>query len=215
MSHILDQFHGQLRDLKHVIEIGCHHLEDTTVMRALWPGAHIIAFDPDPRNIEVIKRRKIDLELSVCFVPYAVGGKDEMADFYLSTNLTGDADHEWSSSSSLKRPRNFGTSENLQMSPCIFSPTPTRVIVVTLDSYLTGDSPHEIDLLWIDAQGGEADILRGATATLKRTRYLFMEHSTGGLYEGASNLNDLLPLLPDWEVVKVLPYDVFLKNKLL
>ena len=67
----------------------------------------------------------------------------------------------------------------------------------------------------MDAQAYEDEIIAGARAILAKTRYLFTEYTTCGVYEHELNLEKMLALLPGWEVLKVLPTDVFLKNKAL
>ena len=42
-------------DVKTLVEIGAHFAEDTVVFRASHPNARIVAFEPDPRNLALIR----------------------------------------------------------------------------------------------------------------------------------------------------------------
>lgn len=59
----------------------------------------------------------------------------------------------------------------------------------TLDNQLNG--LPTVDLLKIDVQGAEIEVLKGATNTLTRTRYLLVEFNYMDQYEGGSSLTDL------------------------
>ena len=60
-----------------------------------------------------------------------------------------------------------------------------------------------IDFIWADTQGAEGAIIRGATETLKFTKYLYTEFSDYEMYEGQINLDGILKLLPTWKVLKI------------
>jgi hypothetical protein len=54
----------------------------------------------------------------------------------------------------------------------------------TLDEELSSEDLMPPVLIKIDAQGGEAGVIRGAVATLKRTDYLVIETSFKPMYKG-------------------------------
>ena len=66
--------------------------------------------------------------------------------------------------------------------------------------------------MWMDVQGAERDVIRGASATLEKTRYVFTEYSDDELYEGQAGLSEILELLPQFRVVRCFSEDVLLQN---
>jgi FkbM family methyltransferase len=77
--------------------------------------------------------------------------------------------------------------------------------LVTLDSVLTVPA---ILILKIDVEGFEPDVLRGATETLRRTRFLIMEA------HGAEALEKLETILgPEWTTIQVGVADYFFIRK--
>ena len=216
MSHCpFNEYLPQIGDVHSIVEVGCHRMQDTQWMRALWPAARLICFDPDPRTEDYLRRHYLPEELRAEFYPYAVGSAPGAGQLYLCTNFAG-GDAEWTQASSLRRPRGFGTRKNLEQSPGVIEDIPPiSVRIVALDSFLPDLLITAPDLIWMDAQAYEDEIIAGARAILAKTRYLFTEYTTCGVYEHELNLEKMLALLPGWEVLKVLPTDVFLKNKAL
>lgn len=197
-----------------VVEIGCHRMEDTAHLRAAYPQARIICFEPDPTNLQLANDRGLPTALNASLYPVALCDREGSADFYLSTRFAkGEA--EWSRSSSLRRPTVFHPRSMIEKGivPCVFCLEPLKVRCATLDGFLTRLGMWDpVDLLWIDAQGAEDMILRGAATTLKTARWLFIEHNTDGCYEGAPDLAALLVLLPGWQMVHQWPHDALLLN---
>ena len=64
----------------------------------------------------------------------------------------------------------------------------------------------------MDVQGAEGDVIKGASKTLQKTRFLYTEYNNNELYEGQPFLKSLLALLQSFKVVTRYPEDVLLKN---
>ena len=102
----------------------------------------------------------------------------QSCNFYVSSGF-GD-------SSSLLKP-----SGHLTAHPDVaFEPTPITLVSTTVDQIVADfktnghtDIIAPIDLLYIDTQGAELSVLKGADEFLKQVRYVFVEISLGGLYE--------------------------------
>ncbi len=209
---LIAEFLPIIGDAKTVIEVGSHRMQDAAWMRVTWPAARIVCFEPDPRSVEWCRGHGVPEKLTAELIPLAVFREAGLFPFHLSTNFSEDPEEMWAQSSSLHRPKEFGGREQLGGNPYVVEPKPIMVQAVTLDGFLPQLGVGDIDLLWIDAQAGEADVLRGAVETLKRTRFLFLEHNTNGEYQDAPTLPELLGLLDGWEILKTLPYDILLKN---
>jgi FkbM family methyltransferase len=195
-----------------ILEIGAHFGTETLKFKQILPNARIISFEPDPRNLRVLKENGID---KICeLVPLAVSDNNGSMDFYLSS---GDCKHwaqdellrnnDWSASSSLKRPK-----LHLQAHPWVKFEEVIQVQSIMLDDYLPLQN-QIIDFIWMDVQGAEDMVFRGAKNTLKNIRYIYTEYNNYELYENQVNLNTILSFLgPDWSVVHVYDNDVLLKN---
>jgi len=188
-------------NVKVLVEIGCWNGNDSEKFKLFHPNARIIGFEPDPRNVQLLKQKGIDniIELH----PYALSNEDGEAEFYLSDGLVC----EHTCSSSLKKPLN-----HLNVHPLVVFPRKTIVTCIKLDNF----EPLKdtvIDFIWADVQGAEDIVFSGAKETLKRTRYVYTEYSNDSLYEKQLNLHEILKLFgSDWEIVEDFGGDVLLRN---
>jgi len=114
----------------------------------------------------------------------------------------------WDCSGSIRKPKN-----HLKVHPwCKFE----KNIVIetkTLDTWCREQGIDRIDFIWMDVQGAEIDVIRGARNALKKTRYLYTEYSNKELYEGQLSLKQVLKELVEFDVVVRYPDDILLKNK--
>ena len=190
-----------LRDLnpKVMLEIGVHFGEDTRKFHEMLPNVRIVGFEPDPRNIEIIRRTGID---KLCeFHPIALSNKNETQTFYMSSGKATHQtdrqhlDNDWSSSSSLKKPTG-----HLDLHKWITFPRTVEVPCMRLDDVPTLRDGI-IDFIWADVRGAEDLVFSGAKDVLSRTRYVYTEYATG-LYEGQMDRDQLLAMFgPQWNVV--------------
>jgi FkbM family methyltransferase len=202
-----------IRDLKieTFVEIGMHFGTDTVDFRKMHPNARIVSFEPDPRNIAMIKKLGND---KLCeLYEFAISDTNEPMDFYLSSgNATGLLDdsilteNDWSCSSSLKRP----TGHLIQHKWVTF-PNKVKVNCTKLDDF-TPLKNTKIDFMWVDVQGAEDLVFSCAQETLKNTHYVYTEYSNQELYEKQLNLRGVLNLFPGFKVVHDFGGDVLLEN---
>jgi len=141
-----------------VIDVGAY--VGAYSLRACREGARVIALEPDPDNLAILR---MNIELNECTdrvkpLMIAAGSKEELLPLYKGVS--------------------FDTSSIVQSFRAATSEVEAYVKVDTLDNILTreGLAPgSRIDYLKIDVEGAEVDVLRGAVETLKRTRYLQVE----------------------------------------
>ncbi len=120
-----------------------------------WPNSKIWAFEPNPTNFKYLKERYSNNPRVKCF-DYACGEENGSAILY-EANITGN-------DSLLK----------IKEDAHIKLEKTHNVQVRRLDSIAELKNIH-IDLLWIDAQGFELPILKGAIPLLANTSSLFLE----------------------------------------
>jgi len=202
-----------IQDLKieTFVEIGMHFGTDTIDFRRMHPKARIVSFEPDPRNIEMIKKLGND---KLCeLYELAISDTNEPMDFYLSSgNATGLLDdsifteNDWSCSSSLKKPTG-----HLIQHKWITFPNKVKVNCTKLDDFVPLKNT-KIDFMWVDVQGAEDLVFSCAQETLKNTHYVYTEYSNQELYEKQLNLRGVLNLFPGFKVVHDFGSDVLLEN---
>lgn len=189
-----------------IYEIGAHHGEDSLKFLKLRSSSRITMFEADPRCIDAIEASVPCEEFNVRLIKKAVSSENkENVEWYSSTGLGGDWDH----SSSLRAPK-----EHFRKFPGVGFNRKHTVDQITLDSMHIDDwfSPR-IDFMWIDVQGAEYDVFAGGLETLKRTHYVWFEcYDNIEVYEGQRNLEDIMNLLPSWEIILKDGDDYLIRN---
>ena len=68
-------------------------------------------------------------------------------------------------------------------------------LMAQLEGSVPGFTSDLIDILYMDVQGAELEVLKGATRTLQTVDYVFSEVSYGGLYQADATVEDVLAFL--------------------
>lgn len=162
-------------------------------------------FEPDPRNLDVLRRRMHDLEQQHGFtakvLPFAVGDRDGRTEFRLSNSEGG----PWTESSTMMVPK-----DHLKQSPELNWREVVEVGICKLDSVWRNIGKPAVHLLWTDVECAELPMLRGAQEMLRHTRFAFFEWSKSERHEGALNLQQTYDLLPGkWEALAVFDHGFF------
>jgi FkbM family methyltransferase len=137
------------------LDIGAFHGVYSIIAAIRLGGeGRVVAFEPSPRD-----NRRLQLHLrynglkSVVVEPYAVAAAEGTAS--LVTILEG------------------YTNMNSLRPPAIDYPVKQVVVqTISLDDYLARNSIESVDLMKVDAEGGEIDIFKGANSLLSRLRPL-------------------------------------------
>ena len=209
MATIYNYLPQILKDIDHpvIMEIGAHYCEDTERIFSLAKNnCSYYVFEPDPRNIDVIKRKPIYKKIILSEA--AVGANDKTTKLYMSSGNANPNAADWTGSSSINTPK-----EHLKhFKWCKFEES-VLVKSVCLDTYCQDNAIKYIDFLWVDAQGAEADIFRGAQKTLSKVKYLYSEFYNVEMYEGQITLKEWFKLLPGrWMIISQFSNDVLLHN---
>jgi FkbM family methyltransferase len=143
-----------------------------------FPSANVMVFECSSRYIERLEERFND-EPRVQVIPKAVSDFSGVSTFF-ETNLEG-------SGSLLPLAALHMSLFNSSQAESF------QIETVTLDDFLGEKS---LDVLWVDIQGAEAKLLKGATKTLSRTRAIFIEVSEkANLYAGSAPMVEINSLL--------------------
>jgi hypothetical protein len=87
------------------------------------------------------------------------------------------------------------------------------VPISTLDLWAENNNISNVDFIWADVQGAEEDMIKGATKTLSKTKFLYTEYSNQEQYEGQINLSKICDLLSDFKLIKRFEGDALFMNK--
>ncbi len=197
-----------------VFEIGSHMGFDTEELYKLSNHAIIHGFEPDPRNYAILMERSINNIAKLNNV--AVSDVNGDTDFYLSSGVlphpTGNDyydNNDWTASSSLYKFKN-----HTEIYPWCKTSEVIKVKTITLDEYCKSNNIDKIDFIWMDVQGAEYLVFKGAKDILEKTKYIYTEYSNDELYEGQKNLSDMLSILPgEWLSIECEGDNVLLKNQ--
>lgn len=196
----LNEFRGLDRPVR-ILEVGVHHGTDTTRLASLAPhGIDWIGLEPDPRNADVCRRRGLHI------IEAAASDVPGVAVLHLSDGETpGCPGRVHTDSSSLRTP-----TAHLDAHPwCTFTQT-VEVSTTRVDDVAPeGWAP---DLLWVDVQGAQAQVLRGARRVLDDARYLFIECHPTPMYDGEPTFEALCALLEGWRVKTCWPADILFER---
>lgn len=203
-----------------VLDIGCYDGKDAMALSFHLNSPEIHCFEADPRSQKLFDRISGGAK-HLTLHRIAIGSHDGETTLYQSDS--GTRRHyvdqkEWSASSSLKEPKG-----HLELFPDVeFNlEKAIRVPCITLDTWYTNIYPREIDFIWADVNGSEGDLVAGGNFALNHmTRYLYIETSDKELYKGQVKQDELLKMLPNFEIVgKYNDYgnfaNILLKNKTL
>ena len=134
-----------------VLDIGAHHGFYTLLLsRAVGSRGRVFAFEPSPRERKALLRH---LSLNRCknakVQALALGAERKEVDLYVVEGSE--------------------TGCNSLRPPIVLSGTSsTSVRVMPLDDWLSEEKVEHVDFIKLDVEGGELDVLKGATKLLDR-----------------------------------------------
>ena len=160
-----------------IIDVGAHHGQFALLARELYPDAEIVCLEPLPAAIE--KLRAVHAEDDrVTILPFAAASVDGHRRMHVSRKTD--------SSSLLPILRSY-----VEAFPGTQEARTLEVEVRTLDA-LVADRIQPPALLKIDVQGGELEVLAGATTVLQQVDVVFVECSFIEFYEGQPLADEII-----------------------
>lgn len=180
-----------------ILDIGSYDGKDAAELTEHFNGCEIHCFEADPRSQELWKDFN-GFNRDMILYHTAIGNIDAPIKFYQSSSKTRNhyPGKQWSASSSMLQPKT-----HIELFPDVKFENEVKVMCFKLDTWaervLAG---RTVDFIWCDVNGAEQMVIEGASETLKRTRYLYIEFSDKELYEGQITKQQLLDMLPDFEV---------------
>lgn len=189
-----------------ILEIGSADGGDTLDFIKTFSDVNLTlyGFEPEPKNITILENK----------IPYSnyklFKGVISDIDGELSFNRSRtDNPEDISLSGSIMNPK-----KHLELWDWIHFDEKLTVPSITLDTFSKQNNLTVIDFIWCDVQGAEKKVIIGGQETLKNNvRFFYTEYSNDEQYEGQPTKEEILNLLPSFEVVNDYGTDILLKNR--
>lgn len=142
-----------------IVEAGGHHGEDTCRMKSVWPESTIYTFEPNPNSFEILRKRITGLSQVVCF-PLGLYDISGTHVFY-KCNLDDGAS---SFLESTEKRKSFYRDQ-----------PPIEINCVALDDWAEENNVEYVDFIWLDVEGVELNVFKGAREILKNLKAVYLE----------------------------------------
>ncbi len=164
-DHRLDLIQKLLPENPVVFEAGAFNGKDTVTFAERWPKGSIFSFEPNPtRFVEVTNRAARYSHVHV--TQSAVGAMNGYIAFYVCHG-TGGSSPSFEGASSTLPP-----SDDMKVH---YQGPVIQVPIIRLDDWCVKNGVDHIDFMWIDVEGGELSLLKGAKNILKKVDVIYTE----------------------------------------
>lgn len=204
-----------------ILDVGTYDGKDSLEFSELFPNSDIYSFEADKRSVKVFNKIAGNVD-NINLIETALSDVDGEIDWYASDSETRrhyDFEDGWSASSSIKKPDN-----HLNIFTDVLFNEKSRVKSMRLDSWMDLESSKEIDeidIMWVDVNGGEREFIDGALKTLQgKVKYLYIEFNgvkDKKLYEDCLTAQGIKDRLECFEELGIYNFmgnfgNIFLKN---
>jgi FkbM family methyltransferase len=189
-----------------IFDIGACEGEDSVRYKLLFKNAVVYAFEPLPRNIELMKQTfaRFGLDGQIRFYQLALSDKNGETNFFVSSgtppNRKKSDDWEYGNKSSSLYPPSELMSDKaswLKFNEVI------PIETIRLDDFLANERLNRIDFLHIDVQGAEMLVLKGAGSGLKKAKAVWLEVENVELYKGQALKKDIEQFMKEHGFIKL------------
>jgi FkbM family methyltransferase len=156
-----------LLEINAVCDVGSMNGADALMCRDVLSRARIYAFEPNPRNFQLMQGDPALRERAIELVPFAVTNYDGEAEFFVVKADYSGPNH-WRGMSSLYR-----RSDRSELAAVV------PVKTIRLDTFLADRSePNRRLALWIDTEGKAYEVIEGAAGVTQDVHLLHVEVET-------------------------------------
>tara|TARA_R110002167_G_scaffold148066_1_gene340792 strand:+ start:538 stop:1221 length:684 start_codon:yes stop_codon:yes gene_type:complete len=188
-----------------IMDVGTYDGKDSLEFSKLFPESTIYSFEADKRSVKVFNKIAGNIE-NINLVETALSNIDGEIDWYASDSETRrhyEFEESWSASSSIKKPDN-----HLNIFTDVSFNKSTKVKSSRLDTWIEENNKiQNIDIMWVDVNGGEREFIEGALKTLQtRVKYLYIEFNgvkDRKLYEDCLTADGIKDMLECFEELGV------------
>lgn len=173
-----------------ILEAGAQWGEDTAWMSEFWPKVTIHAFEPNPPSYKKLLATSKKYN-NIFTYQLALSHTSGQFPFYVDGHSGG--------ASSLLRPTERVNRDYFHAD----LEHPIIVNVVTLDEWAKEHKVDHIDFMWLDLEGNELNMLKGATEMLKTVQIIYTEVNLQIFWEGCVRYAQLARWLEEQGFEKV------------
>jgi FkbM family methyltransferase len=210
------------KDKVTIVEIGSHWGQDTVRFVQKFKNVIIHSFEPNPVTVKinksliesVMKRTKMVIlnkpleyeEAKIFLYNFAISDKNGYTDFHCTyrepresdkkhteRNLVGNVNFHYDDFVKPYVIAADGSSLNKIKGNDLYKTI--KVQTKTLDDWLSDVELDHVDLMWIDVQGHEKNVIKGAKEALKKVDYVIMETGEQNNYENAMSQKETIQLM--------------------
>lgn len=167
-------------EINHVLDIGSRDAEEAKVLADHFCNATIHAFEPNPPQYRTCVATATPYP-RIKVSQLALSDKEGELDFYVAMDNVG--------ASSLLKPTFIPHVGHNKFEVI-------KVPCVTLDSWCEQNNVQP-EILWMDVQGNELNVLKGAVESLKTVKAIATEVGLIPYYEGHTMRDDILKFLEE------------------
>lgn len=178
LSHLLPYIN--FSEVKNIVDIGAAHGYESINLARAFKNAHVWGFEPTPEHytyaVNNYSKQADDIKSRIHITSSALNNIVGPIKFYpLDETQSQGNNTGMASKFKLMDPRVFPHELNVQKE--------ITVDATTLDTF-TANSGIFPDVIWMDAQGAELDILKGAEKTLEHVKIIMTEAALKPYYHG-------------------------------
>jgi len=197
MGHKSDILYPLIIKSRVIVDLGANNGKEVKKFLKLAPKAEMHIFEPNPKWVKFLTS-KFKKKTNCHIYNFAISDVDGYATF----NMEKEGKNK--SASLRKTTKRHSAVFNREI----------KVPTVRLDTWYEEHKLGCIDFLWADVEGSERGLILGGSATLKNTKYLYLEYSEKEYLHGMALLPEILDLLSsDFDLVGKYPWFNEEKNK--
>lgn len=183
-------------DVQRIVEAGCRFGEDSLLLAASFPRAKLMAFEC---NAETLKTTRVNVALSrsIQLVEVALDAQEGEVDFFAASQSGNPGASSLLAVLPGKEQKAWLTAEEV---------TKTRVHARRLDDILMEAGWRDVDILWMDVEGAEDRVLRGAPKVLSHVGMVYTEVSIGAVRSGQASFEAIRDTLEHYGLYEVRPW---------
>lgn len=157
-------------EIETVCDVGSMDGSDALLFRRALPAARILAFEPNPTNLALMRADERLQRARIRVLPFAASDcRSEAPFFVVEADYAREESRAWRGMSSLYR-RSDGYSRLAEI---------VNVRTARLDEFLLAEKLESRPIaLWIDAEGMAFEVVRGAAAVARSTSLIHVEVET-------------------------------------
>tara|TARA_R110000823_G_scaffold252973_1_gene375519 strand:+ start:4092 stop:4715 length:624 start_codon:yes stop_codon:yes gene_type:complete len=195
------------RDNPNILDVGAFDGKHSLMFANEYPKGKIFAFEADPGVWEIFEKNINLYDIPTNNIKLIKKAVSDINGTKIFNRAIDHMEKRTGSSGTFLKP-----TTHLELHPHVEFEQ-VEIECITLDSWFNAQDIDYIDFAWTDVNGAEIPLLRGGSNVLKSTKYLQLECIPWSLWENQPKKDELLNLIPYFEILHQEGADMLLKNK--